>query len=178
MDWNSNSLFNNAIKQVKSNKTNDRVNDINNNITSIKPKSKLYSSNMDEDIEFEKENAFNNTNTLNTTNSPKNMNKRYDNVNRFTPYKAAKKVPKNNNTPNLKIIKNNDCSLDNSNNNNINGLDNNLSWEHDLYLEQLKNNNVIVVNNLPKYMTGNKLNKYFSKYGDIIGLNVQKLIYI
>jgi len=156
----SNSLFSNAIKQVKNSK--------NSFVIPTLSKSKLYSSNMDEDIDFVKESQI-------ISESPGRMRSTISTrENEFVPYKKSISfVKKSNGTPN-KIIINKRITKDNMLDKIVVKKDNS-SWKHDLFEDESGSTNenyVVFVRNLPRYMTKSKLMDYFSKYGDIIGLNV------
>lgn len=178
---NSNSLFSNAIKQVKGEKST-----FNNPVMSGLVKSKLYSSNMDEEIDFAREskNIGRSPSKLRSTITREPLVRENDSD--FAPYKKSLSfVKKNNGTPN-KIILNKRITKDNQLDKIIVKKDNS-QWKHDLFVDDRNNshsdyedkdsnpsseNYVVFVRNLPRYMTKSKLMDYFSKYGDIIGLNV------
>ncbi len=166
----SGTLFTNAIQQVKNTK---------NTFTPTVSKSKLYSSNMDEEIDFAKESKKigEQPNKLRST----IVHREKD----FNPYKS----PSNTKNTTISIIKKNSGGpkqiLINKRVTKDNKLDKvvikkeNASWKHDLYVDEPnKNNYVVFVRNLPKYMTKTKLMDIFSKYGDIIGLNVLNIFII
>jgi len=154
----TNTLFSNAIKQVKNTKNTFTIPTLS--------KSKLYSSNMDEEIDFHSE-------SKKIGGSPSKLRSTIETrENEFTPYmKSISFVKKNNGTPN-KILINKRITKDNQLDKIIVKKDN-TSWKHDLFVDDSeKENYVVFIRNLPRYMTKSKLMDYFSKYGDIIGLNV------
>ena len=150
MSSNYNSLFFNAVKQVKI------------NYQPIKTKSTLFSNNMDEEIEFEKE-----TDRIGLSPRKKMTSIEKRNEHRFNSYKkddSAITIRKQNNLKNQRMTQ--DKSI----------------WNHDKYDqisdELLHNCKIIVVKNIPKYMTNKKIMDVFLKYGEITSLNVSKLIYL
>jgi len=159
------SLFSNAIKQVKQSQTSQPT---------ITIKSKLYSSNIDEDIDFNMESDL-------LGHSPNKLRSTIicrENQNNRTPYS-------NNSKSNIKTItfKKTEAGMPKKIVLNRQGMNStidklivkkdNTSWKHDLFVDESPNSNYVVfVRNLPRYMVESKLMEYFSKYGDIIGLNV------